>query len=85
MNLLMDHMNKLMDDAEAHMDKLGIPRAKGAMKAATSEAICADLLAALREVEQHHVQQNAEVRRPEEQSYTLRIVRAAIAKAEGRT
>jgi len=39
------------------------------------------LLAALEEIEAHHVEINRRVGRPEEHSHTLRVVRAAIAKA----
>ena len=42
-----------------------------------------DLLEALKEVERHHVEQNRAKGRNESRSYTLSIVRAAIAKAEG--
>lgn len=40
-----------------------------------------DLLAALREIEAHHVEQNRIKGRDESHSRTLRIARAAIAKA----
>jgi hypothetical protein len=43
-----------------------------------------ELLAALKEVERHHVSINAEAGRDESRSMTLRIVRNAIQKAEGR-
>lgn len=42
-----------------------------------------ELLAALSEIEAHHVEQNRAKGRPESRSRTLRVVRAAIAKAEG--
>jgi hypothetical protein len=48
-------------------------------------AAAPDLLAALRAIEAHHVEQNRQKGRPEERSTTLRLARAAIAKAEGRT
>lgn len=48
-------------------------------------AAAPDMLAALKAVEAHHVKLNAKVGRPESHSRTLMLVRAAIAKAEGRT
>lgn len=41
-----------------------------------------EMYQALKKVESHHVLQNALKGRPEEQSHTLAIVRAAIARAE---
>jgi hypothetical protein len=43
-----------------------------------------EMLAALREIEAHHVKRNRQKGRAEERSLTLRIARAAIAKAEGK-
>lgn len=45
----------------------------------------ADLLEALKAVESHHVALNARAGRDESRSATLRLVRSAIAKAEGRS
>ena len=42
-----------------------------------------NMLAALREIEAHHVKLNAEAGRAEERSHTLSIARAAIAAATG--
>jgi acid stress-induced BolA-like protein IbaG/YrbA len=42
-----------------------------------------ELLAALKEVEEHHVEINKRAGRPQTDSQTLAIVRAAIAKATG--
>jgi len=42
-----------------------------------------DLLAALEEIEAHHVEQNRIKGRDESRSHTLQIARAAIAKAKG--
>jgi hypothetical protein len=42
------------------------------------------LLAALKEIESHHTEKNRAAGRPEWHSKTLRIARAAIAKAEGK-
>ncbi len=47
-------------------------------------AAAPEMLAALKAIEAHHVEINAQAGRPEERSTTLRLVRAAIAKAEGR-
>jgi hypothetical protein len=48
-------------------------------------AAAPDLLAALEEIEAHHVQQNHLKGRDENRSRTLRIARAALAKARGTT
>lgn len=47
-------------------------------------AAAPDMLAALKEIEEHHVSKNDKVGRPLGRSKTLRIARAAIAKAEGK-
>jgi hypothetical protein len=41
------------------------------------------LAAALKQIEEHHAMLNANVRRPEDHSHTLRVARQALAALEG--
>jgi hypothetical protein len=47
-------------------------------------AAAPDMYEALKEIERHHVEQNRMKMRPEENSHTLHVVRAALDKADGK-
>lgn len=70
-------------DAKPHGDAthLTCPECRRIAEIIDHESGLKELIAALLEIEVHHVEMNAERGRPEVRSETLRIVRAALAKA----
>lgn len=80
----MDGERALIDTSDGLIEVYGRNRHETAAFISRASNAHDKLVEALRAVEAHHVEQNSLKGRPEERSKTLQIVRAALAKVEGK-